>query len=58
MGLVPAVKKLSSNTIDAGEKSVEVSKLLLYDERETSIYYYPSVSNFSRFISAFNEHNN
>lgn len=55
MGLVPAVKKLSSNAIDAGENNVEVSKLLLYDKREISIYYYASVSNFSRFMSAFNE---
>lgn len=46
MGLVPAVKKLSSNAIDAGENSVEVSKLLLYDKRETSIYYYPSIQIF------------
>jgi len=40
VGLVPAVKKLSSSAIDAGENSVEVSKLLLYNTRNKYYPYY------------------
>jgi len=49
VGLVPAVKKLSSSAIDAGENNVEASKLLLYDTKNK----YTLLSTCFKFLEIF-----